>query len=198
MRKQLLIGRLVCGAMVSVACVSAKADTIDLGLVTAGTTKSFNRAVIGGPAPVTFDDFITFELPLNGGSAYSVIDFPVPALNLGLTFASMALFSMGADGAIGGSGANADTLIAQAGGVPNTTSTSLAFSVSQQAPGKMYLFVSGFTTASTGGLYNGSVAVFPAAPVPEPETWAMMLVGAGLVGFRLRNRSKKAAANRLV
>ena len=35
-------------------------------------------------------------------------------------------------------------------------------------------------------------------PVPEPETWAMMLIGAGLVGFRLRNRSKKVAANRFV
>lgn len=197
MRKQ-LIRQLVCSAVVSIASVSAaSADTLDLGLVAAGTTESFNRAVIGGPAPVTFEDFITFELPLNGGSAYSVIDFPVPALNLGLTFASMALFSMGADGAIGGTGANADTLIAQAGGVPNTTSTSLAFTVPQQIPGKMYLFVSGFTTASAGGLYNGSVAVFP-APVPEPETWAMMLVGAGLVGFRLRNRSRKAAANRLV
>jgi hypothetical protein len=34
------------------------------------------------------------------------------------------------------------------------------------------------------------------SPIPEPEAWAMMLIGAGLVGFRLRNRSKKTAAQR--
>ena len=41
--------------------------------------------------------------------------------------------------------------------------------------------------------YSGPILV---SPVPEPEIWAMMLVGAGLVGFRLRHRSKKFAANR--
>jgi len=42
-------------------------------------------------------------------------------------------------------------------------------------------------------LHSGPILV---SPVPEPEIWAMMLVGAGLVGFRLRHRSKKFAANR--
>ena len=30
------------------------------------------------------------------------------------------------------------------------------------------------------------------APVPEPETWAMMLTGLGLLGFAARRRSKAA------
>jgi hypothetical protein len=36
--------------------------------------------------------------------------------------------------------------------------------------------------------YFGSYGLTVTA-VPEAETWAMMLVGVGLVGFRLRNRS---------
>ena len=32
----------------------------------------------------------------------------------------------------------------------------------------------------------------PAGPVPEPATWAMMLMGFGLVGFGLRNRRKQS------
>jgi len=36
------------------------------------------------------------------------------------------------------------------------------------------------------------------SPVPEPEVWAMMLIGAGLVGFQLRRKSKQAASHRFV
>jgi hypothetical protein len=30
--------------------------------------------------------------------------------------------------------------------------------------------------------------------VPEPEEWAMMLIGAGLVGFQVRRKQAKSAA----
>lgn len=191
--KQLICGIAVSAVSLSANAASSSSETFDLGLVAAGTAKSFNRAVVVGELPITFSDFILFQLPANGGSAYSVVDFPIPALGLGVSFASLSLWSTGADGAIGGTGANADTLITQVGG----TSSTLSFNVGVQPPGNMYMFVSGFTTGAAGGLYNGSVAVFP-VPIPEPETWAMMLVGAGLVGFRLRKQSKKSAAHRLI
>jgi hypothetical protein len=34
----------------------------------------------------------------------------------------------------------------------------------------------------------------PAAPVPEPETYAMLLAGLGVIGFTARRRQKAAAA----
>ena len=34
--------------------------------------------------------------------------------------------------------------------------------------------------------------------VPEPETWAMMLIGAGLVGWQLRRKVRLSAASRFV
>jgi hypothetical protein len=42
---------------------------------------------------------------------------------------------------------------------------------------------------------GGSVNVV--GPIPEPEIWALMLVGTGLVGFQLRRKRKAAEANRL-
>ena len=55
-----------------------------------------------------------------------------------------------------------------------------------------------FTTAG-GNLtlaYNGGVGLtttISAAPVPEPEEWAMMLVGSGLISWQLRRRAKASA-----
>jgi len=179
-------------AMVGSA-VAANATTTDLGTLPVGAT-AFNGKVLGGPAPVTFGDFFIFGVPASGGSSYSVLNFPVSELNLNLAFASLSLWSTGADGAIGGTGANADVLRGSAAGVVGTGSSTLSVNFGPTAAGqRMYLHVGGFTTASAGGLYSGAVSV---SPVPEPEVWAMMLVGAGLVGVRLRSRSKKFAANR--
>jgi hypothetical protein len=39
--------------------------------------------------------------------------------------------------------------------------------------------------------FNGTVSL---APVPEPETYAMMLAGFGLLGVAARRRKQKAVA----
>ncbi|RPI44374.1 MAG: PEP-CTERM sorting domain-containing protein [Betaproteobacteria bacterium] len=36
-----------------------------------------------------------------------------------------------------------------------------------------------------------------AAPIPEPEAYAMMCVGLGLIGWQLRRNSKRLAVSRL-
>jgi uncharacterized membrane protein YesL len=49
--------------------------------------------------------------------------------------------------------------------------------------------------ALTGlSLIDASVA----PSIPEPETYAMMCVGLGLVGWQLRRNSKRLAASRLL
>ena len=68
-----------------------------------------------------------------------------------------------------------------------------------------------FTPTSTGsytavvfgdpGTFGGrSVSTFgvTVAVVPEAETWAMMLIGMGLVGWQLRRKAKASAATRFV
>lgn len=67
---------------------------------------------------------------------------------------------------------------------------SLTFSVSANVDGNALglngvpLFY-GFTAGN--GLADDGHNIASAAPVPEPETWAMLLVGLGLVGWRLRH-----------
>lgn len=53
-------------------------------------------------------------------------------------------------------------------------------SFSGLAAGTYALALTGFTSGSMGGAYAGVLA---AAPVPEPETYALMLAGLGIVGF---------------
>ena len=61
------------------------------------------------------------------------------------------------------------------------------FSFADLAAGNYFLQIGGKALKNTTGIYNGSIQV---TPVPEPETWAMMLIGMGLVGYQLRRKSK--------
>src|SRR5512139_3490043 len=58
------------------------------------------------------------------------------------------------------------------------------------AAGNDTLKIGGTATGSAGGMYTVAAVT---APVPEPETWGMVLVGIGLVGLRLRQRTRAAA-----
>ena len=80
--------------------------------------------------------------------------------------------------------ANKQTLLAT-GDVFNTK-PKLAFGglESSGTKGNYYLFIKGVSTGKAG--YNGSIAL--TSPVPEPETYGMMLAGLGLMGFVARRR----------
>src|SRR3989304_3847731 len=63
------------------------------------------------------------------------------------------------------------------------------------SPGAYDLRISGTLTA-TSGLHGVAINFNPTttAPIPEPETYAMMLAGLGLMGFVARRRKQKEAA----
>jgi MYXO-CTERM domain-containing protein len=48
-----------------------------------------------------------------------------------------------------------------------------------------------YLVAEDSGTPNSKLFVLTAAPVPEAETWAMMLAGLGLLGFMARRKSQR-------
>jgi len=177
----------VCVTLAGGASLTAGAAEIDLGLIPFGAPTPFNLSVLSLP---TFNDIIKFELPANGGSGYSVLNFPVPGQGgplFNVILSTMSLVS-NPDGIVG----NTDDQVLKSVAGPGN---SLAFTWGPTGGGKMYLNVTGIANGSLGGLYNGAISV---SPVPEAEVWAMMLIGAGLVGFQLRRKSKQSATARFV
>lgn len=57
-----------------------------------------------------------------------------------------------------------------------------------------YAFVAGGSAINGGVLTDSAVSYTLSVAVPEPEAWAMMAVGLGLVGLRLRRRAGTALA----
>ena len=80
--------------------------------------------------------------------------------------------------------------------------TPSVFSFSNLLPGTYQLVISGLVTRGAGfddflplpvG-YVGSLTTNAIAAVPEPSTWAMMILGFGGVGYMAYRRSRKTAA----
>jgi len=152
----------------------ANATIQNLGTVSSAIPESFNAIVDKGE----FVDFFKFALPTASGTGFSVMDFKIPGFNV--RFDSFSLFS-NADGKIGTS----DDL--KLGYTDTTSGKGLSFNVGPTDAGSYFLMITGKGLAKSGGLYNGSISV---TAVPEPETFALMFAGLGLIGTITRRRSK--------
>ncbi len=67
----------------------------------------------------------------------------------------------------------------------NVGANSVSLIFDDLAPGWYAMYIGGTNNATAGGAFNLTVSA-----VPEPETYAMLLAGLGLVGWRLRNRER--------
>ena len=59
------------------------------------------------------------------------------------------------------------------------------------AAGTYYLQVSGVVLSQAAGRYSSSLTVTPLAAVPEPQTYAMLLGGLGVMGAALGRRKRR-------
>ena len=169
---------------------NANATLTPLGDIHVGPPTVFQGVVPpGGTDGVsgTFIDTFTFVLPPNGGSGYTVVNFPVTVPggggNFSTLFTSLTLWAD--DDATPGNGSN-EQFLGKSLATGNATSLSLEIPGTQG--GHMFLVVDGMANGTLGGLYSGAISV---TPIPEPGVWLMMLGGIGLVGWvRLRNGRK--------
>ena len=179
-------------AAFAVSSIAANAAVINLGVITTLTPKSFFDYVGVG----AFGNTYMFSLPANSGSGYDfdnapVTIAPVPVIlpsggTLNMAFTGISIYSAGADNAIGGSGANADTQLADFYNAAGLNSYSVA--IGPNAGGTFFMNVVGFANGTLGGQYNGSISV---TAVPEPESYAMLLAGLGVMGAIALRRNKR-------
>lgn len=158
-------------AGLTLACSGAQATTSDLGLLSNSTTNYFGNYV---PKAGSFTDYYTFSLGSDSTVSGATFEIDIGKwLNVDLSQVSVA----------GGS------LV----GSLSDTAPSDGFSFAGLQAGQYTLSVAGVVTGMAGGLYLGAIQATQsvASPAPEPETYALMVLG--LLGVTLLVRRGKSA-----
>lgn len=139
--------------------------------------------------PESFYDIFTFSLTTASDTISSAVSLLLPnpfqpGTSYEINNGTLSLFS-DPDGD-GAAGVNAQLATTNFG---DTNGTLGYFNVDA---GSYYWAVAGDAVGSNGGVYL--FAANTAAVVPEPETYAMMLAGLGMIGFIGRRRLAKGAS----
>jgi hypothetical protein len=163
----------------------ANATTTPLGTVSLTEPTTFTGVIQGSGTSI--NDIFTFDLASgNQASGYSVVNIPLSFTGgqWNTALATMTLMS-NADGIVGNSD---DTMLASAiwSNSPNSNDL-LSLKYDAALNGNAYIQITGVTDGGNGGIYSGAIA----AAIPEPETYAMLLAGLGLMGAVVRRRSNR-------
>ena len=158
---------------------------------------------LSGAFTLTFDPTVNFS---NQTTGITVTDYVGPALGSALAFSSFGVGGGPSHGmSIGGLATGAGQITSGNGDFvlqlrfadasfdnPFLPTCADGFSCGSGAP---TLFPSGYTLSGVSGGWlaaTGSVSVF--TPVPEPSSWAVMLLGFGGLGATLRTRRARRLA----
>lgn len=187
MKKQILA--LVAGLMMS----GGASATVSLNLVDGTNLGNFGAPQewsdsfsVSGTG--TIQHSLTFTIMENLYAGSGIFDIP---LELPFGAFTVSVFNINElSASIFDSSDTLYTSFAQAGNNPDhlTLPTGSYF-----AAGNYTLKIGGTATGGSGAMYTIAAVT---APVPEPETWGMLLAGVGLIGLRMRQRrhaSRQAA-----
>ncbi|MDN3543434.1 FxDxF family PEP-CTERM protein [Kinneretia asaccharophila] len=150
------------------------------GPVSPSPSASFSNTVTGA-----FTDIWTFDLGTESAVAASIT-------NVQVSFASLST------GGILGFSAwlNDKLLVGPTSEVTNngvTVTTKVVAGGSILPAGTYQLKVTGTGITGASASYGGNIVATPiTTPIPEPETYAMLLAGLGVVGFVARRRKQQA------
>lgn len=136
----------------------------------------------------SFDDVFRFTLSGVGDVAASSVSLNLPGLNGGPS----SLLNSGQQIALfsdpDGDGASGDNTALLSVAYDSANGTILAKNL---AGGSYYFLLSGTAEGTLGGQYLFTANT--TAPVPEPESYALMLAGLGLIGFVGKRRLQRSA-----
>lgn len=136
----------------------------------------------------SFYDVFTFSLTTASDTISSAVSLLLPGIggnpsSYEIDNGTLTLFSdPDGDGALGVNAQLATTVFGDTNGV---------LTANNVAAGTYFWAVAGDAVGTNGGLYLYSANT---TAVPEPETYAMMLAGLGLIGFIGRRRLSKGAS----
>ncbi len=162
-----------------VVSAGSQAVTVDWGTHDA-TEIEFGKIVTGG-VPTGFTDIYQFEITPGFTLSNSVVVANNNPPNVFITGGIYQLLSFGGDGLFG----TGDDSVLGSWGYNGTTGSTQNF-VAGVGTGKYAYLVSGVATGKSAGVYTITSTV---AAVPEPETYALLLAGLGVLGF-VANRRK--------
>lgn len=166
--------KILIAAILASACVGAMAETVNAGAIPVSPAAPYSYTFV--------HDYGSFFDTVNFSVTESDLSASVSALNLSLGKFSVLGVTELYYQLWDGSHPNGAISYGSFGGDNVTHLFDLT------APGNYHIDITGFANGSAGGIY--SVALQTAA-VPEPETYAMLLGGLGLLGVTARRKRKQ-------
>lgn len=164
-----------------VVTTGASATTVQVATIDQGANNSFtigfSDANLASPS---FNELLTFTTDVMGILNIRVDTTATSALN-NVTFSNVFLTGTGITGSLA---------LTQALFDPNDTFLRNNIAV---GAGTFTLNILG-TPGTQNGALSGSVSFASTPAVPEPGTWAMMLLGFGGIGFAMRRRRRQQGA----
>lgn len=150
------------------------------------------NATVTNLTPDPFTGFYADAFTVGNGFFWDTINFSIdtPSLldvsanTMDLHVAGMDIFKI--DGLLGGLKYSINGPGGFFSGVLNGNDTDYNFNLT--SIGDYHINLIGFGTGTQGGLYGVGLSV---TPVPEPENYAMLLAGLGMIGFVARRRTNK-------
>jgi hypothetical protein len=147
----------------------------------------FGDVIGANHSGATFADKFTFSV---SGSTPMSLDTIISSISnsasTGLDITGLALYGTGTS-----TSSTSGTLVSSGHMMQSGSIDVWTLSTTNLAAGNYYLQVSGNVMGTTGASFGGALQM--AAPVPEPETYGMMLGGLGVLGFLARRRKAKKA-----